>query len=71
MFREIARRMPDIRLDGEPDYLRSNFIAGVKHLPVAYSPSPPYRAVPLPRLGSAAGVSGTVGYGGHVERGAS
>ena len=34
MFREIARRMPDIRLDGEPDYLRSNFIGGVKRLPV-------------------------------------
>ena len=71
MFREIARRMPDIRPDGEPDYLRSNFIAGVKHLPVAYTPSPSQGTVPLPRLGSAAGVSGTVGYGGHVERAAS
>ncbi|MXZ51661.1 MAG: cytochrome P450, partial [Acidimicrobiaceae bacterium] len=71
MFREIARRMPDIQLDGEPDYLRSNFIGGVKRLPVAYTPSPSYNTVPLHRLGSAAGVSGTVGYGGHVERNAS
>ena len=67
-FREIARRMPDIRLDGRPDYLRSNFIGGVKRLPVAYTPSPSYNTVPLHRLGSAAGVSGTVGYGGHIER---
>ena len=67
-FREIARRMPDIHLDGRPDYLRSNFLSGVKRLPVAYTPSPSYNTVPLHRLGSAAGVSGTVGYGGHVER---
>ena len=67
-FREIARRMPDIHLDGRPDYLRSNFLGGVKRLPVAYTPSPSYNTVPLHRLGSAAGVSGTVGYGGHVER---
>ena len=70
-FREIARRMPDIHLDGEPDYLRSNFIGGVKRLPVAYIPSPSHNTVPLHRLGSAAGVSGTVGFGGHVERAAS
>ena len=70
-FREIARRIPDIRRDGEPDYLRSNFIAGVKRLPVAYTPSPSYNTESLHRLGSAAGVSGTVGYGGHVERSAS
>ena len=71
MFREIARRMPDIRLDGEPDYLRSNFIGGVKRLPVAYTPSPSHNTASLHRLGSAAGVSGTVGYGGNVERTAS
>ena len=68
MFRELARRMPDIRLDGEPDYLRSNFIGGVKRLPVAYSPSPSHDTESLHRLGSAAGVSGTTGYGGNVER---
>ncbi len=69
-FREIARRMPDIHLDGQPDYLRSNFIGGVKRLPVAYTPSRSYNTVPLHRLGSAAGASGTVGFGGHVERSA-
>ena len=67
-FREIARRMPDIHLDGQPDYLRSNFIGGVKRLPVAYTTSPSYNTAPLHRLGSAAGVSGTVGFGGNVER---
>ena len=71
MFREVARRLPDIRLDGEPDYLRSNFIGGVKRLPVAYTPTPSYDTESLHRLGSAAGVSGTVGFGGHVERTAS
>ena len=71
MFREIARRLPDIGLDGKPDYLRSNFIGGVKRLPVAYTPSLSYYTVPLHRLGSAAGVSGTVGYGGQMERTAS
>ncbi len=68
MFREIARRMPDIRLAGDPAYLRSNFIGGVKRLPVAYTPSPSYRTAPLHRLGAAAGASGTVGYGGQTER---
>ena len=71
MFREIARRMPDIRLDGTPDFLRSNFIGGVKRLPVAYTPTPSRHTALLRRLGSAAGVSGTRGYGGHVERAAS
>ena len=68
MFREIARRMPDIGLDGDPDFLRSNFIGGVKRLPVAYTPSPSRDTAPLHRLGAAAGVSGTAGFGGQVER---
>lgn len=68
MFREIARRMPDIHLDGEIRYLRSNFIGGIKEMPVAYSPSPSLGTRALGRLGSAAGASGTTGYGGEVER---
>ncbi|MEZ0076964.1 cytochrome P450 [Planotetraspora sp. GP83] len=32
MFRELFGRMPEIRSDGEPDYLLSNFVNGVKHL---------------------------------------
>jgi cytochrome P450 len=38
MFEELFRRFPDIQIDGEPERLRSNFINGVKHLPVTYSP---------------------------------
>jgi cytochrome P450 len=36
MFEELLTRFPDIRITGKPDRLRSNFINGVKHLPVAY-----------------------------------
>ena len=68
MFHEIARRMPDIRLNGEVSYLRSNFIGGIKRLPVAYTPTPSLSTGSLDRLGSAAGASGTEGFGGHVER---
>lgn len=41
MFERLLERLPDIRLDGEIQRLRSNFINGVKHLPVAFSPSAP------------------------------
>ncbi|GAA2110352.1 cytochrome P450 [Actinomadura alba] len=37
-YREILWRLPDIELAGPPARLVSNFIAGVKHLPVRYSP---------------------------------
>jgi cytochrome P450 len=32
-FDEIRRRMPDLRVVAEPDYLQSNFINGIKRLP--------------------------------------
>jgi cytochrome P450 len=32
-FDEIRRRMPELRVVGEPDYLQSNFINGIKRLP--------------------------------------
>ena len=32
MFDEIRRRMPGLRITGEPEYLQSNFIHGIKHL---------------------------------------
>ena len=32
MFQEIARRMPTLRTEGEPAYLQSSFINGVKRL---------------------------------------
>lgn len=34
LFEELAQRAPTITALGEPDRLRSNFIAGIKHLPV-------------------------------------
>ena len=69
MFKGIAERLPDIHLTGEVSYLRSNFIGGVKSMPVEFTPSPSTNTMPLDRLGSAAGASGTDGYGGSVERG--
>lgn len=40
IFGEILERMPDIRQAGEPQRLCSNFIGGIKHLPVEFSPGP-------------------------------
>ena len=37
MFRELLRRVPDIRANGEPDRLRSSFINGIKHLPCTFT----------------------------------
>jgi len=39
MFEELLKRMPDMELAGEPDRLRSNFIGGIKRMPVSYTPS--------------------------------
>jgi cholest-4-en-3-one 26-monooxygenase len=38
MFEEILRRLPDMRLAGEPQRLRSILISGIKHLPVTFTP---------------------------------
>jgi cholest-4-en-3-one 26-monooxygenase len=35
---EILTRVPDLQLAGEPEYLVSNFIGGIKHLPVTWTP---------------------------------
>ncbi len=40
MFEHLLDRMPDIRPDGEVQRLQSQFINGVKHIPVAFTPSP-------------------------------
>ena len=37
MFRELYTRLPDLELAGPPVQLRSNFINGVKSLPVAFT----------------------------------
>ena len=45
MFEEILGRMPDIALDGPVRRLRSNFVNGVKSMPVAFTPGPRSGAV--------------------------
>ncbi len=37
----LAERMPDIELAGEVSRLRSNFLNGIKHMPVRFTPSAP------------------------------
>lgn len=38
LFEEVVARVADPRPAGPPEFLRSNFIGGVKHLPVAFTP---------------------------------
>jgi cytochrome P450 len=38
IFDELLRRIPDMELAGEPSRLRSNFINGIKHMPVTFTP---------------------------------
>jgi cholest-4-en-3-one 26-monooxygenase len=39
MFEHLLDRLPDIHLDGEVQRLHSQFINGVKHIPVAFTPA--------------------------------
>ncbi len=39
MFEELLKRIPDMELAGEPERLRSNFIRGIKRMPVSFTPS--------------------------------
>ena len=39
MYEHLLDRMPDIRQDGDVQRLQSQFINGVKHIPVAFTPS--------------------------------
>jgi hypothetical protein len=36
MFGEIRRRLPNLRVAGPPDMLRSDLIQGIKRLPCAW-----------------------------------
>ena len=36
MLREVFRRLPDLEITGEPEYLQSAFIHGIKRMPCAY-----------------------------------
>lgn len=47
IFREILDRIPDMRLAGDVEMLRSNFIGGVKHMPVTFTPSVRRNPAPL------------------------
>jgi cholest-4-en-3-one 26-monooxygenase len=41
LLQAITERMPGITLDGPVSRLRSNFINGIKHMPVRFTPSAP------------------------------
>jgi cytochrome P450 len=41
MFRELLTRLPDLEPAGPPELLASSFIAGVKRMPVRFSPARP------------------------------
>jgi cytochrome P450 len=43
LFREVLRRLPDMELAGPVERLRSNFINGIKHMPVSFTPAPARR----------------------------
>lgn len=40
MLEELLRRLPDMALSGPVERLRSNWINGIKHMPVTYTPAP-------------------------------
>lgn len=44
MFEQLLARLPDMELAGPVDRLRSNFINGIKHMPVRFTPSAPLGA---------------------------
>ena len=37
LFAELLQRIPDMQMTAAPDILRSNFIGGVKHMPVKFT----------------------------------
>lgn len=41
IFEGLAARLPDITITGPADRLRMNFVNGIKHLPVEFTPSQP------------------------------
>ena len=44
VFDELLNRLPDIAVSGEPAYLQSNFIHGIKRMPVSFTPTTPLGA---------------------------
>jgi cholest-4-en-3-one 26-monooxygenase len=47
ILQEILERIPDMKLVGEPQILRSNFIGGVKHMPVQFTPGRKVNPAPV------------------------
>nr|WP_180203593.1 cytochrome P450 [Pseudomonas sp. SbOxS1]NYU03320.1 cytochrome P450 [Pseudomonas sp. SbOxS1] len=43
-IKEVVTRLPDIRLDGDIERLRSNFTNGINHMPVRFTPGKANRA---------------------------
>ena len=41
LWRELTRRLEWVELAGEPEYIRSNFVVGLKRLPIRYRITPP------------------------------
>jgi cholest-4-en-3-one 26-monooxygenase len=41
MMRQVVERLPDLELAGEPVRLRSDFVNGIKHMPVRFGPAAP------------------------------
>jgi cholest-4-en-3-one 26-monooxygenase len=39
LFEELAARVPRLEARGAPERLRSNFIGGIKHLPMRLRPA--------------------------------
>jgi cytochrome P450 len=40
LFRELANRLEEIEIIGEPDHIASSFVVGLKHMPVRYRIAP-------------------------------
>ncbi|HVX17582.1 MAG TPA: cytochrome P450 [Acidimicrobiales bacterium] len=38
---ELLQRLPDLEIDGSVERMRSNFISGIRHVPVRYTPAAP------------------------------
>ncbi|UDY34734.1 cytochrome P450 [Dermatobacter hominis] len=47
MFEELFQWLPDIRATGEPDYLQSAFIHGIKRMPCEFTPAEVPRLEPV------------------------
>jgi cytochrome P450 len=47
IFEELTQRIPDFEIAGPIERLRSNFVAGIKHMPVRFKPQSLARKIPV------------------------